>query len=105
MESLFYNISQVLGITLIHSLWQGLLVWFVLRAVLSLAPALSSVKKHDLAMFSLVTISSLFIYTFITQLQAHTWVYVIGGDNTAIMPQLLRPFLHPNISNANVSNY
>jgi bla regulator protein BlaR1 len=31
MENLFYNISQVLGITILHSLWQGLIIYALLR--------------------------------------------------------------------------
>ncbi|HMG11037.1 MAG TPA: hypothetical protein VK609_21135, partial [Mucilaginibacter sp.] len=62
MENLFYNISQVLGITIIHSLWQGLLVWFALRLLFTCAPSLSSVKKHNLSMAAMLTISVWFIY-------------------------------------------
>jgi beta-lactamase regulating signal transducer with metallopeptidase domain len=74
MENLFYNISQVLGITIIHSLWQGLLVWFALRLLFTCAPSLSSARKHNLAMIAMLIMSGWFIYTLINQMQAHIWV-------------------------------
>jgi hypothetical protein len=45
MENILYNISQVLGITIIHSLWQGLLIYFLLRVVLLSASGLTASKK------------------------------------------------------------
>ncbi|WP_183564421.1 M56 family metallopeptidase [Mucilaginibacter sp. SP1R1] len=88
MENLFYNISQVLGITIIHSLWQGLLVWFALRLLLTCFPSISSVKKHNVSMVAMLTISVWFIYTFVNQLQVHSWVDLSAVKNESILPQL-----------------
>jgi hypothetical protein len=45
MENIAYNISQVLGITIIHSLWQGLLIYFFLRVILLFTAWLPASKK------------------------------------------------------------
>ncbi len=91
MESVFYNISQVLGITIIHSLWQGLLVWFALRLLLTCAPSLSSIKKHNLGMVAMLAISVWFIYTFISQVQAHIWVDFSAANAPAFLPHFTFP--------------
>jgi len=73
MESLLYNISQVLGITIIHSLWQGLLIYFVLRLLLLSMPSLPSVKKYNLAAIALLSMAVWFIYTFCTEAKIYNW--------------------------------
>ena len=73
MATLLYNISQVLGITIIHSLWQGLLVYMVLRLILAGKPQLSSHHKYSLASIALFTITVWFAYTFYTEADAYNW--------------------------------
>jgi bla regulator protein BlaR1 len=94
MESVFYNISQVLGVTIIHSLWQGLLVWFALRVLLICAPSLSSVKKHNAAMAAMLLIGTWFIYTFVNQVQAHTWVNLAATNTKALLPDINFPLVN-----------
>lgn len=86
MQSLFYNISQVLGITLIHSLWQGLMVWFVLRLLFTCAPSLSTVKKHNWSMAALLAIAAWFTGTLISQFQNHTWVSLSATASPEFLP-------------------
>jgi bla regulator protein BlaR1 len=74
MENILYNISQVLGITIIHSLWQGLLIYFLLRVVLLFAAGLSASKKYLLAVSSLLAITGWFAYTLINQIQLYDWL-------------------------------
>ncbi|MFD0766051.1 M56 family metallopeptidase [Mucilaginibacter lutimaris] len=74
MENILYNISQVLGITIIHSLWQGLLIYFLLRVVLLLATGLSSSKKYLFAVSSLLAITGWFAYTLIAEIQLYDWL-------------------------------
>jgi bla regulator protein BlaR1 len=95
MESVFYNISQVLGITIIHSLWQGLLIWFALRLVLTCAPSLSTIKKHNLALTAMLAISGWFVYTFISQLQAHIWIDFSAANAPAFIPHFKLPLNTP----------
>jgi bla regulator protein BlaR1 len=91
MESVFYNISQVLGITIIHSLWQGLLVWFALRLLFACAPGLSSIKKHNAAMAAMLAISVWFVYTFVTQIQAHVWIDFSAASSPVLLPHFTFP--------------
>src|SRR5476651_1714874 len=73
MANLLYNISQVLGITIIHSLWQGLMIYFVLRVVFSAIPNLSSVKKYSLSSIALLGMAVWFIYTFCAEATIYDW--------------------------------
>ena len=78
METRLYNISQVLGVSIIQSLWQGLLVYIVLRIVFAAAPSLSSVKKilHG-AFLQWLRFPVLFIYSLVNEAGARNWVPVI----------------------------
>jgi len=105
MESVFYNISQVLGITIIHSLWQGLLVWFALRLLFTCAPSLSTIKRHNAAMVAMLTISLWFIYTFVSQLQAHVWIN-LAANAPALLPDIKLPLVNiPYIAQHNYYYY
>src|SRR6185437_15222324 len=88
METILYNISQVLGITIIHSMWQGLVVYFLLRMILLLARQLSASTKYLLAMTSLLAITGWFIYTLINEVSIYNWL-AIKPDKLSAMPLLL----------------
>jgi len=90
MESILYNISQVLGITLIHSLWQGLLIYFILKIVLAAAPQISPSKKYLMAVSSLVAIFGWFTYTLVSEINLYTWLAVkpANSTSTALMLEL-----------------
>jgi beta-lactamase regulating signal transducer with metallopeptidase domain len=87
MENIMYNISQVLGITLIHSLWQGLLIYFQLKLVLLVTGRLSSSKKYLLSTISLVALTVWFGFTLVSQIQLYTWL-AVKPSATASMPLL-----------------
>ncbi|MCC8411239.1 M48 family metalloprotease [Mucilaginibacter sp. UR6-1] len=75
METLVQNISQILGITIIHSLWQGLLVYLALRLLLAVLPALTPVKKHNLSFTAMGMLAVWFLVTLAneaTQINWHT---------------------------------
>jgi len=74
MENMLYNISQVLGITIIHSLWQGLLIYFLLRVVLLFTAGLPASKKYLLAVSSLLAITGWFVYTLVHEIQVYDWL-------------------------------
>jgi bla regulator protein BlaR1 len=98
MESLTYNISQVLGITILHSLWQGLLIYFVLRIALIAAPSLSPVKKYNLAIAAMVSMFVWFVYTLFTEVQAYNWVNLKSFNIPALLPNLnLSPGADPAV--------
>lgn len=91
MENLFYNISQVLGVTILQSLWQGLLVWFALRLVFICRPQLSAIKKHNWAMGAMLAISAWFIYTFIHQFRLHEWINYTSANAPSLLPRFYLP--------------
>ena len=86
MEHLLYNISLVLGISIIHSLWQGSLVYFVLRIAFAFAPAMSPVKKYNFAVIAMFIIIVCFVYTIIEE------VYACNRVNTGVF-KLSAPLL------------
>ncbi len=88
METILYNISQVLGISIIHSLWQGLLIYFILRIAFSGIPSLSAVKKYNLALFAMLSISACFIYTLLTEINAYNWVSLKSHNALPLLPYL-----------------
>jgi len=63
MQTILYNISQVLGITIIHSLWQGLMIYFILRIAFAGFSSLTAVKKYNLAIGAMIAIATCFVYT------------------------------------------
>jgi bla regulator protein BlaR1 len=95
MENIIYNISQVLGITIIHSLWQGLLIYFMLRLALTFGANLSSSKKYLFAVASLVAITGWFIYTLVNEIHIYNWL-AVKPDKLSAMPLMLE--LPVNIS-------
>ncbi|MDB5287075.1 MAG: blaR1 2 [Mucilaginibacter sp.] len=88
MENILYNISQVLGITIIHSMWQGLLIYFLLRLALVLLAGLSSSKKYLLAVSSLLAITGWFAYTLVNEIQIYDWL-AVKPTNLANIPLML----------------
>ena len=92
MGNILYNISQVLGITIIHSLWQGMLIYFALRMVLMFAEQLSASKKYVLASASLLAITAWFINTLINEISIYNWLAVAPAKLSALplMPDLPR---------------
>ena len=88
MENTLYNISQVLGITIIHSLWQGLLIYFVLRIALLFSARLTSSAKYLLAVSSLLAITGWFIYTLINEIYFYNW---LAGNTPTLGVAALAP--------------
>ncbi|HEY9000445.1 MAG TPA: M56 family metallopeptidase [Mucilaginibacter sp.] len=93
METILYNISQVVGVAVIHSLWQGLFVYLGLRLIILLFPQLSAATKHNAAMTGLAFITVWFIYTLSTEINNHTWV-VINTHNKDFLPAVFGMPLH-----------
>jgi beta-lactamase regulating signal transducer with metallopeptidase domain len=93
METILYNISQVVGVAVIHSLWQGLFVYLGLRLIILLFPQLSAATKHNVAMTGLAFITVWFVYTLSTEINNHTWV-VINARNKEALPAVFGMPLH-----------
>ncbi len=110
METILYNISQVLGITIIHSLWQGLLIYFVLRIAFMANPALSSVKKYNLAVGAMVSIFVCFVYTLCIEVNAYNWVNLKSVNTLPLLPYISLPirsrhFIADEFSYGAIANY
>ncbi len=88
MGNILYNISQVLGITIIHSLWQGLLIYFLLRIILALPLQLTASKKYVLAITGLLAITGWFIYTLVNEIHIYNWLATVPS-NLSMMPLML----------------
>src|ERR1700679_2849218 len=88
MENILYNISQVLGITIINSLWQGLLIYFMLRLALMFSSQLSSSKKYMLALTSLAAITCWFVYTLVNEIHIYNWL-AVTPEKLSAMPLML----------------
>jgi bla regulator protein BlaR1 len=87
MENILYNISQVLGISIIHSLWQGLLIYFLLRVIMLFTAWLPASNKYLLAVSSLLAITGWFVYTLIHEIQVYDWL--AKPSTLANMPLML----------------
>ncbi len=81
MEQLFYNISQILGTTIIHSLWQGLLIYGSLQLIFVVVLGLSAQKKHNIAILALFSMVAWFGYTFYTEFNNYNWNPVVSNYN------------------------
>ena len=93
METILYNISQVVGVAIIHSLWQGLFVYLGLRLIILLFPQLSAATRHNVAMTGLVWITVWFIYTLSAEINNHTWV-IVNTHNKDVLPAVFGMPLH-----------
>lgn len=76
MENILYNVSQVLAISIIHSLWEGLLIYALLRLVLMFSNQLSSVAKYWLAVSSQAAITIWFGCTLANEISIYNWLAV-----------------------------
>ncbi|MDT3403145.1 M56 family metallopeptidase [Mucilaginibacter terrae] len=79
METVLYNLGQAVGAAIIHSLWQALLVYLVLRAMLAALPGISAGGKYNLSVAALMSISLWFLFTLVMQLYDQNW-----GNNDAL---------------------
>jgi bla regulator protein blaR1 len=94
MENLFYNISQVLGITVVHSLWQGLIIYMLLRIFILVLPQVPAAIRYRIAFGALTVVLGWFLYTLFLQLINYEWL-----SNT---PVALNPIALPGLINAGV---
>ena len=92
MENLFYNISQVLGITVVHSLWQGLIVYMLLRIFILVFPQVPAAIRYRVAFGALTTVLGWFLYTLFLQLINYEW--------QANAPVALNPIALPGLIDA-----
>ena len=64
MEAFLNNMVKAIGWSILHSLWQGAIIYAILFLALMALPKMSSRLKHNLAFASLFLIFSTFCFTF-----------------------------------------
>jgi bla regulator protein BlaR1 len=105
METLVHNISQVLGITIVHSLWQGLLMYLLLRIVLACAPSLSAIKKHNIGLAAIMLMAAWFIGTLAFEAGDVKWM-ADEVAKTQLVPVYLQPIVNtPTALQPDISYY
>jgi len=96
MQNLLYNISQVLGITILHSLWQGLLIFIVLRLFLAARPAATSAVKYWVSYGALSLTLGWFIVTLFNELGKYEWLSTTALQITPLMlPAIIHEINEP----------
>jgi len=98
METLFNQMSQVLGTTLIHSLWQALVMYALLRIFLACFPSASSANKYNAGLISLAGSVIWPAITFINEMGKHIFSQPVAGNTSDILPFI--PAYHPSIAQA-----
>lgn len=73
METLLYNLGQAVGTAIIHSLWQALLVYLLLRVVIAALPGIGAGGKYNLSVAALLSIMLWFLTTLVTELYNQNW--------------------------------
>jgi hypothetical protein len=91
MENILYNISQVLGITIIHSLWQGILSYLILRTAFIIIPSLSAEKKYNLSIAAMLSVFGCFVYTLYYELHTYNWVNLKSLNSLPLLPYISLP--------------
>jgi bla regulator protein BlaR1 len=92
MQTLFNHFSQVLGITLLHSLWQGLIIYVLLRVLLLCIPSASAGNKYNMALLSLAASVLWPLITLVVQISKHP--FIPATVNIDAGPFTYIPILH-----------
>ncbi|RZL46703.1 MAG: peptidase M56, partial [Pedobacter sp.] len=64
MEAIINNLVKAIGWSILHSLWQGAIIFAVLFIALAVKPKMSARLKHNLSMSALFLIFISFCLTF-----------------------------------------
>lgn len=72
-----HPLMQALGLAVLHSVWQGILFFCVLKMVLSMVPEKRAALRYRILYASLTGLAGLFCYTFVSEWQyaAATWKF------------------------------
>ncbi|WP_276135154.1 M56 family metallopeptidase [Polluticoccus soli] len=104
LQDTFQTLSQALGWALLHSLWQGFLLFGLLWVILKIVPAASAKLRYRLSFFALGGIATWFVYTaagywqsmqsytvtISTQADTVTWQQSVRQDPSVIGAQVVR---------------
>jgi len=73
MNTLFFDLGRILGMAVIQSLWQGLIVFLVLRLIFLSFPAMGSKWRYRISFGALGVIALWFACTFFNQTVSYQW--------------------------------
>lgn len=104
LQDTFQTLSQALGWALLHSLWQGFLLFGLLWVILKIIPVESAKLRYRLSLFALGGIAAWFVYTaagywqsmqsytviISTQADTVTWQQSVKQDPSIIGAQVVR---------------
>ncbi|WP_448700706.1 M56 family metallopeptidase [Mucilaginibacter sp. AW1-3] len=96
METVFNQMTQVLGTTLLHSLWQALVMYALLRIFLACFPSASSANKYNAGLLSLAGSVIWPAVTFVNEMGRHNFSQPIADVSSNILPFI--PAHHTSIT-------
>ncbi|MBS1502810.1 MAG: M56 family metallopeptidase, partial [Bacteroidetes bacterium] len=105
METILYNISQVVGVAIIHSMWQGLFIYLFLRLFLLSFHSMSAKYKHNVAMLAMFGVTVWFLYTLVGEVRVYQWVQIKTDGHYDILPAIMGMPLHIPHQTAYSSRY
>lgn len=85
MNSLFPDMQHIiypLGWAIVHSLWQGLAIFLVLKTLLNLIPSKNAPARYWLSISAIGTLLAAFVYTFLYEYN-NTVIILAGVQDTA----------------------
>lgn len=80
MEIIFNALIRATGWSIIHSLWQGAIIYTLLLLLFLLNPRLSAKTRHNLSLMAIISVFLWFVQTFYTEFSK--WVVVGKGIQT-----------------------
>ncbi len=81
-----HPLMQALGLAVLHSVWQGILLFCILKMILSFIPERRSVPRYRILYGALTILTGLFCYSFFAEWQHSVAVWKSSGL-TAATPQ------------------
>lgn len=90
MEIIVNNLIKAIGWSILHSLWQGAIIYATLFLALVLFPKLNSKVKHNLAFGSLLLLFTIFCCTFFS-------LFKLPVYDTTTQQLLISKITHPDI--------
>jgi bla regulator protein BlaR1 len=88
-----YPLTQALGMAVLHSFWQGIIIFFLVRMILSLVPQHKAGTRHNVAYAALTILFFSFIFSFFSewQISAHTLVLASTQAHGTLQPDYIQP--------------
>src|ERR1700712_771858 len=98
METLLHNLSEVFAVSIIHSLWQCLIIYLLLRIFMADIVRLSSAVKYNITVAALFAATGWFIYTLFAEAAQYSWQLTVQTAAPQHLPLIttLKQITHTN---------